>query len=427
MGIDIFGRVSSQSNQTQFKGCSSGVGPPGKGFKLTNDGQFDLDQKRLCNVAEPKNESDAVTYNAMKAAINHMDDKYKTHPDLIVELKTKVSALEGSLSDLILYSQQQSNQYLNLKNMENKKKVIAQELHKPARKNYTRRHVDIRGLDETWQADLVEMIPYSSVNSGFKYLLTVIDIFSKYAWAVPIKSKKAGDVRNAMKSVLQQGRHPKNLHVDQGKEFYNKEFKDLMKSHKIHLYSTFSNLKASICERFNRTLKNKMWQGFTAQGSYRWIDMLRNLVDTYNNTKHRTIKMKPIDVTVENEKELFKKIYKPLQINQPLNKKKSKFKVGDKVRINKYKHVFEKGYTPNWTTEIFTIKSVQNTNPTTYKLIDYQNQSIEGGFYNEELSKVKYPDVYLVEKIVKRRGGKYFVKWLGFDSSHNSWVDESDL
>ncbi|XP_053598646.1 uncharacterized protein LOC128668864 [Microplitis demolitor] len=109
--------------------------------------------------------------------------------------------------------------------------------------------------------------------------------------------------------------------------------------------------------------------------------------------------MKPIDVTTaENEKQLFKKIYKPLQIHQPLNKKESKFKVGDKVRINKYKHVFEKGYTPNWTTEIFTIKSVQNTNPTTYKLTDYQNQSIEGGFYNEELNKVRYPDVYLVEK-----------------------------
>ncbi|XP_044597493.1 uncharacterized protein LOC123274059 [Cotesia glomerata] len=135
--------------------------------------------------------------------------------------------------------------------MVDKKAVIAEELHKPARRNYKRRHVDIRGLDETWQADLVEMIPYATVNKGYKYLLTIIDIFS-----------------NAMKSVLQQGRIPKNLHVDQGKRvLQQKEFKDLMKQHKINLYSTFSNLKASICERFNRTLKTKMWREFTARGS----------------------------------------------------------------------------------------------------------------------------------------------------------------
>nr|ACE75265.1 integrase core domain-containing protein [Glyptapanteles flavicoxis] len=307
--------------------------------------------------------------------------------------------------------------------MEDKKVVIAEELHKPARRNYKRRHVDIRGLDETWQADLVEMIPYATVNKGYKYLLTIIDIFSKYAWAIPIKSKSGADVTSAMKSVLQQGRIPKNLHVDQGKEFYNKEFKDLMKQHNINIYSTFSNLKASICERFNRTLKTKMWREFTARGSYKWTDILDDLVNTYNNTKHRTIKMNPADVTAAQEKQLLEKIYQQIQPAP----KKNKFKVGDKVRVSKYKNVFEKGYTPNWTTEIFTIKTVQNTSPTTYKLVDYQNQPIQGGFYEEELSKVKYPDAYLVEKIIKKRGNKYYVKWLGFDNNHNSWIDKSDI
>ncbi|XP_057335102.1 uncharacterized protein LOC130673904 [Microplitis mediator] len=117
--------------------------------------------------------------------------------------------------------------------MEDKKSVIAYELHRLARRNYQRRHVDIRALDETWQADLVEMIPYATVNKGNKYLLTVTDIFSKYAWAVPIKSKSGSDVTSAMKSIFQQGRVPKNLHVDQGKEFYNKEFQELMKRKKI--------------------------------------------------------------------------------------------------------------------------------------------------------------------------------------------------
>ncbi|XP_057329892.1 uncharacterized protein LOC130670500 [Microplitis mediator] len=135
--------------------------------------------------------------------------------------------------------------------------------------------------------------------------------------------------------------------------------------------------------------------------------------------------MKPADVTAANKKKLLEKIYKPLQAQQQA--RKNKFKVGDKVRISKYKHVFEKGYTPNWNTEIFTIKTVQKTNPTTYKLVDYQDKPIEGGFHAEELSKVKYPDVYLVEKIIKKRGNKLNVKWLGFDSSHNSWIEKSDL
>ncbi|XP_057335083.1 uncharacterized protein LOC130673887 [Microplitis mediator] len=132
--------------------------------------------------------------------------------------------------------------------MADKKSVKAYELHRPARRNYQRRHVDIRALDETWQADLVEMIPYATVNKRNKYLLTVIDIFSKYAWAVPIESKNGSDVTSAMKSIFQLGRVPKNLHVDRGKEFYNKEFQELMQRKNINMYSTFSNLKACICE-----------------------------------------------------------------------------------------------------------------------------------------------------------------------------------
>ncbi|XP_057335084.1 uncharacterized protein LOC130673888 [Microplitis mediator] len=143
-----------------------------------------------------------------------------------------------------------------------------------------------------------------------------------------------------------------------------------------------------------------MWREFSARGTY-------------------------ADVTAANEKELLEKIYKPLQAQQQA--RKNKFKVGDKVRISKYKHVFEKCYTPIWTTEIITIKTVQKTNPTTYKLVDYQDKPIEGGFYAEELSKVKYPDVYLVEKIIKKRGNKLHVKWLGLDSFHNSWIEKSDL
>lgn len=309
--------------------------------------------------------------------------------------------------------------------MNSKKIAVAEELHRDARRNYPRRRVSVRGLDETWQADLVDMSAYARYNDGYKFLLTIIDIFSKFAWAVPTKSKSGKDVTAAMKSVLAKGgRVPKKLHVDRGKEFYNSEFKTLMQRYHIDLYSTFSNLKASICERFNRTLKNKMWKQFTLRGTYKWIDILSELLSIYNNSKHRTIKMKPKDVSAQNEKEILRNVYGNFKVNRT---HKINFKVGDTVRISKHKHVFEKGYTPNWTTEIFTIDQVVNTDPVTYKLKDYQNQPIEGGFYQEELAKVKYSDIYLIEKVLRKRGNKLFVKWLGFDNSHNSWISETDL
>ncbi len=164
----------------------------------------------------------------------------------------------------------------------NYKRAVVDELHKPARRNYPRRKFDVRGLDETWQADLVEMQPYSKENKGYRYLLTVIDVFSKFAWARPVKTKTGEDTTAAMNSILQEGRKSKNLQVDKGKEFYNKNFEGLMKKSKIHMYSTESNLKASIIERFNRTLKNRMWKQFSLRGNYKWADILPDLLKSYN-------------------------------------------------------------------------------------------------------------------------------------------------
>ncbi|XP_043477141.1 uncharacterized protein LOC122509930 [Leptopilina heterotoma] len=166
-----------------------------------------------------------------------------------------------------------------------------------------------------------------------------------------------------------------------------------------------------------------MWMQFSLRGNYKWYDILPTLISNYNNTKHRTIGMKPKDVTSEDVEILKERISKLRKI--PL--RRPKYKIGDKVRVSKYKNVFEKGYTPNWTTEIFTVDQVVSTQPVTYKLKDYQDQPISGGFYEEELLKVKYSDIYLVEKILKTRGNKVLVKWLGFDNSHNTWEDKANV
>lgn len=307
----------------------------------------------------------------------------------------------------------------------NVKQDIVNELHKPTRKNFQRRRVLIKGLSDLLVGDLIEMIPYAKFNKGYKYILVVINAFSKYIWAVPIKNKSATTVTTAFKSILSKLQEkPKNLQTDQGTEFYNSSFNNLMKLYNINHYSTYSTKKASIVERVIRTLKSMMWKHFSLQGKYVWVNELQNIVKKYNTTKHRTIQMRPADVNNNNELLVLKRSYTHPKVVDP---KKAKFAVGDYVRISKFRHAFDKSYTPNWTTEIFQIFKVKQTFPRTYILKDSKNEEIKGSFYEHELLKVKHPSIYLVERIIKRRGDKVFVKWLGFDNKHNSWISRADI
>ena len=301
-----------------------------------------------------------------------------------------------------------------------RRRVVA-ELHAPARKNFPRRRVIVRGYDDLWQADVVEMRPYARFNRGYNYILTVIDVLSKFAWAVPLKTKTGNEVARALAKIVRDGaRSPKNLQTDHGKEFYNADMTRLTLKHGINHYSTYSVMKASVVERFNRTLKNAMWKMFTLNGNHKWIDALSRLLDEYNARKHRTIDMRPIDVTPAKARKLLATVYSNIKIAAP-----ARFRANDSVRISKFKTIFEKGYTPNWTTEVFRIDKVQRTNPVTYLLKDSRGESIAGGFYDHELQRVADADVYLIEKVLRTKGNKIFVKWLGMDKSHNSWIDKS--
>lgn len=303
---------------------------------------------------------------------------------------------------------------------DSKKRQVVEEIHGPARINFTRRKVIIKGFDDLFQADLVEMIPYAKENNAYKYILVVINCFSKFVWAKPLRSKNGIEVTKEMEDIFKE-QSPKNLQTDMGNEFYNKHFENLTKKYKVNHYSVYSEKKACIVERVNRTLKNMMWKEFNMQGNYRWVRMLQEIVKKYNNTKHRTTRMKPSDITKQNEQELLKTAYNRIKLVNVNHK----FKVGDHVRISKVRGVFDKKYMPNWSTEIFIIRKVQLTNPVTYLLKDINNRDIQGGFYIEQLKKVKYPDVYLVEKVLKRRGNRLLIKWLGFSDKHNSWIDKS--
>src|SRR5436190_7643162 len=307
--------------------------------------------------------------------------------------------------------------------MSAKKRTLVDELHAPARKNFSRRRVVVRGYDDLWEADVVEMRPYARFNKGHNYILTMIDILTKYAWAVPLKTKGGAEVARAIATILlADGRRPTNLHTDRGKEFYNVEMTRLTKKHGINHYSTYSVMKASVVERFNRTLKNAMWKMFSLNGNYKWIDALSRLIAEYNARKHRTIGMRPVDVTPAKARQLLSTVYSNIKIAAP-----ARFKTNDPVRISKYKTIFDKGYTPNWSTEVFRIDRIQRTNPVTYLLRDSLGETIAGGFYEHELQRVNDPNVYLIERVLRKKGTKLFVKWLGMDKSHNPWIDKKAL
>lgn len=309
-------------------------------------------------------------------------------------------------------------------------------LHKPARKKFQRNKTIVYGIDDTWQADLIDMQNLSKYNDNYRYLISIIDVFSKYAWVIPLKNKTQESIIAAFKSVFKL-RKPKRLHTDAGSEFIGQATQKYLKENEIKFYFLNSEMKAAIVERFNRTIKEKMWRYFTKSQNYTYINIINDLIYSYNHSYHRAIKMRPIDVKKQNENKVFINLYGNNEDFDDNNIKehKIKFKIGDKVRISKSKYKFEKGYTPNWTREIFEINKIILRDFPVYKIIDYDQTPIEGVFYAWELQKVdKFDDNYLVEEILKTRFNKiknkkeYFVKWVGYPESFNSWViDLQDL
>ena len=267
---------------------------------------------------------------------------------------------------------------------------LASELHKPIRRKFEKRRVIITGknsnspVDNTWTADLVDMQPYSRWNRGYKYLLTVLDAFSKYAWVVPIKDKKGETITKAFRVIVGK-RKPVYLWTDKGTEFYNSNFKEYLKENGITLYSTQNVEKSSVIERFNRTLKSKMFKQFTIQNSTVFTDILPQIVEEYNNTYHSTIKMTPKEASLKKNESI---AYLNSYHDEPFPKfKKPSFKEGDKVRISKYRGIFDKSYKGNWSEELFVIYKTQPTIPITYKIKDLLGEDIKGSFYEQELQK----------------------------------------
>ena len=330
-----------------------------------------------------RNELDKACFQHDSAYEDHKDLINRTEADKVLRDKPydiasnpKYDGYLRGLRSMVYKFFDKKSMGSGFKKLKNSSSILADELHKPIIRKFNKRKVYSQFKDNIWGVDLVDMQSLSRKNKGIKYLLCAIDLYSKYAFVIPLKDKKGISIVNAFDKIIKQSnRKPNKIWVDQRGEFYN-IFEKWLSDNDINMYSTYNKGKSVVAERFIRTLKNKLYKHMTATGKNLYY-VLDDVVNKYNNTEHSTIKMKPIDVGDNN-----KRVY----IDKH-NEKDSRFKVGDRVRISRYKNIFAKGYTPNWSKEIFTVDKINDTVPYTYDLKDLNDEEIIGSFHDKELQK----------------------------------------
>lgn len=306
-------------------------------------------------------------------------------------------------------------------------------LHKTKRKRFPMAHYFVRKPNLQFQADLVDYSKFASHNQGYKFMLMIMDLFTRQAWAFPLRTKSGSEVASIFRPFF---RHHKTerLQVDEGKEFYNKDVKSVLQDYGIELFSIYSETKAALVERLNRTIKGMLEKLFTATNSKTWIHVIDDVMNIYNNRMHRSLGMTPNEVP-KREKEAFDIMYASFKPGMEVKKqatKKDRFPIGSRVRISKRKGVFGRGYEANWSTEEFFVfkKQYMKDGLIMYKVKDAQGEEIKGSFYPQELQRVeRKEEIYQIDSILKERGrGKkkeFFVSWQGYPDTFNSWIPAS--
>ena len=301
---------------------------------------------------------------------------------------------------------------------------LSNELNKPTIQKFERQKVIVNHINEIHSTDLVDMSQYLKMNRGYKYIFTNIDVFSKIAYAFPLKSKKIQDIKACFEKIFKNNK-PKYIWSDKEPAFLSKEMQQFFKDNNVKIYHTNSHLKAVVIERFNRSLRELMMKEFVKNNNTVWYNILPKLTKIYNNRYHFTLKMAPIEVNKSNERYIKENIYTYNKTN-----KNPKFKINDLVRISlKRRDVFDKASgNIKWSEELFKIHSINRSNVITYKIKDLNGEIIEGIFYERELQLTKNTtEVYIIEKIIRKNKNKYLVKWRNYSNNFNSWVDKDDV
>ena len=295
-----------------------------------------------------------------------------------------------------------------------------------------RNRVVVEGIDSQWDIDLADMSQLAEQNDGYKYFMLAIDVFSRYVWVRPVKTKHAEVIMTALESVLKEGRHPEAIRTDGGREFQNKRMKDFLNKRDIYLFSTYNETQANYAERAIKTLKSKLYRYLIDRNTLRYVDVLQDLTHSYNKTKHSSLGRPPSEVNKDNESEV--------RLDQYLRRRKPKqpklqtyrFDIGDHVRISYRREHFDREYGQKWSGEIFRVhKRRMREGIAVYSLKDWYGEDIKGTFYDRQLQKVSVSgeDSFKIEKILKRRKrrgkSEVYVKWLHWPKKFNSWIDAS--
>ena len=261
-----------------------------------------------------RNELDKACFQHDSAYADHKDLINRTEADKVLRDKVydiasnpQYDGYQRGLASMVYKFFDKKAMESGFKKLKNTTKasssILADELHKPIIRKFNKRKVYSQFKDNIWAVDLGGMQSLSRKNKGIKYLLCAIDLYSKYAFVIPLKDKKRISIINAFNKIIEQSdRKPNKIWVDQEGEFYNNVFEKWLSDNDINMYSTYNEGKSVVAERFIRTLKNKLYKHMTATGKNVYYDVLDDVVNKYNNTKHSAIKMKPIDVGDNNKR-----------------------------------------------------------------------------------------------------------------------------
>ena len=312
-------------------------------------------------------------------------------------------------------------------------------MHKPLRRKFQRLRVIVTGLHDQYEADLADMQKLRKRNDQVTFLLVVIDVFSRYLWVEPLRGKTNREMLGAFQRLFERAPKPRRLRTDRGNEFTSGEMEDYFDRMNIEHWSAHNDeMKASFAESAVRNLKKSLWGYMRKRKVYRYVDILQDAVQAYNDTEHRSTGMKPSAITEGDVEELlWWHQYKPKTpyVKSRLDKPpRFAFKTGDHVRISHKAKTFERAYDEKWTPEIFVVdRPFTRFGLRKYRLKDTEGEEVKGTFYESELQRVDYnPEgSFDIEQIVDRRGQgnkeEVLVKWRGWPKKFNTWIPRDKL
>lgn len=312
---------------------------------------------------------------------------------------------------------------------------------KPSRNRQSK--ILVTDINEQWEMDLADMQNLSKQNRGYKFILIVIDVFRRFLWTKPLKTKQGVEVSKALDMIISSGGKIDRIRCDAGREFRNASVSSVLKKHGIFHFLAHGDGKAAFAERVILTIKKRLFRYFTYNNTHNWVDVLKSLTKSYNDSVHSSTGFSPASITPSNKNQVWANQYlipairkwkNALPQQKLIRHPKFKYKVGDTVRVSYSKTVFQRGYDHKFSTEYFRVDSrYRRDGQPIYQLNDLGGDRIDGSFYQHELQKVIIPKnkLYEVEKIIKTKGRgknkKVLVKFKHWPTKFAQWMAEKDV